>query len=85
MPTKNVVVTALQASLIDGLVAAGRYQNASEVMRAGLKMLADDEAKFQESRARLLVSLDQARRREFAQGTIDEIFSEAFEGAVEPK
>ncbi|WP_373356659.1 type II toxin-antitoxin system ParD family antitoxin [Pseudoroseicyclus sp. CXY001] len=43
MPTRNVVLTDHQASLLDRLVASGRYQNASEAMRAGLRLLEEDE------------------------------------------
>jgi Arc/MetJ-type ribon-helix-helix transcriptional regulator len=32
MPTRNVVLTKRHADLIDALVEAGRYQNASEVL-----------------------------------------------------
>ena len=38
MPTRNVVITEHQSNLIDRLVAAGRYQNASEVQRTGLTL-----------------------------------------------
>ena len=34
MPTRNVVLTERQETLIEALVQSGRYQNASEVMRA---------------------------------------------------
>ena len=39
MPTRNVVLTDHQAGLIARLVASGRYQNASEVMREGLRLV----------------------------------------------
>ncbi len=35
MPTRNVVLTERQEKLIEALVQAGRYQNASEVLRDG--------------------------------------------------
>ena len=35
MPTRNVVLTDQQAALVERLVATGRYQNASEVLRDG--------------------------------------------------
>ena len=38
MPTRNVVLTDHQADLVARLVASGRYQNASEVMREGLRL-----------------------------------------------
>lgn len=43
MATRNVVLTDHQNQLIDRLVASGRYQNASEAMRAGLRLLEADE------------------------------------------
>ena len=43
MPTRNVVLTEHQASLIEQLVTSGRYQNASEVLREGLRMVEQRE------------------------------------------
>lgn len=43
MPTRNVVLTDRQAELIERLVTEGRYQNASEVMREGLRLVEDNE------------------------------------------
>ena len=39
MPTRNVVLTDHQARLVDTLVQTGRYQNASEVLREGLRLV----------------------------------------------
>jgi antitoxin ParD1/3/4 len=39
MPTRNVVLTDHQAALVEQLVQSGRYQNASEVLREGLRMV----------------------------------------------
>ncbi len=39
MPTRNVVLTDRQASFVEDMVAAGRYQNASEVLREGLRLV----------------------------------------------
>lgn len=44
MPTRNVVVTDHQAKLIEELVRSGRYQNASEVLREGLRLVERQEA-----------------------------------------
>ena len=44
MPTRNVVLTDHQAQLVEKLVSAGRYQNASEVLREGLRLIEDREA-----------------------------------------
>jgi len=50
VPTRNVVVTDHQAELIEKLVDSGRYQNASEVLREGLRLV---ESREMEERARL--------------------------------
>ena len=51
MPTRNVVLTDHQALLVEKLVTSGRYQNASEVLRAGLRLLEAEEQKIQALRA----------------------------------
>jgi antitoxin ParD1/3/4 len=58
MPTRNVVLTDYQAELIEQLVASGRYQNASEVLREGLRLV---ERQEEEVKARLR-SLREAAR-----------------------
>ena len=44
MPTRNVVLTDHQATLVEALVTSGRYQNASEVLREGLRLVEQREA-----------------------------------------
>jgi len=51
MPTRNVVLTNEQARLVESLVSSGRYQNASEVIREGLRLIERREA---EDAARLV-------------------------------
>ncbi len=58
MPTRNVVLTGHQAELVERLVATGRYQNASEVLREGLRLIETREA---EDKARLKALRDAAR------------------------
>jgi antitoxin ParD1/3/4 len=43
MPTKNISLTAELDAFVDELVASGRYQNASEVVRASLRVLRLEE------------------------------------------
>jgi antitoxin ParD1/3/4 len=47
MPTRNVVITDHQATMIEKLVRSGRYQNASEVLREGLRLLERRDADFE--------------------------------------
>lgn len=42
--TRNVVLTEHQHELVESLVKSGRYQNASEVLREGLRLLEREEA-----------------------------------------
>ena len=59
MPTRNVVLTDHQADLIEHLVASGRFQNASEVLREGIRLVeqrvAEDQARLAALRAAVLV------------------------------
>jgi antitoxin ParD1/3/4 len=67
VPTRNVVLTEQQATMIERLVSSGRYQNASEVLRDGLRLVQLRDA---EDRARL-AALRQAARvglHDFAAG-----------------
>ena len=43
MPTRNVVITEHQQELIESLVESGRFQNASEVLRDGLRLVEQRE------------------------------------------
>ena len=72
MPTRNVVLTKRQEELIEGLVKSGRYQNASEVLRDGLRLVerreAEDAGKLKALRAAARVgagALDRGEFREF--------------------
>lgn len=75
MPTRNVVITGHQAMMIDRLVKSGRYQNASEVLRDGLRLVeqrdAADEAKLIALREAVQVGIDDieaGRYQDFASG-----------------
>ena len=63
MPTRNVVLTDRQAELVTDLVESGRYQNASEVIRHGLRLVEQEQA---EDAARL-----EALREAVAVGVAD--------------
>jgi antitoxin ParD1/3/4 len=58
MPTRNVVLTDHQAELVERLVSSGRYQNASEVLREGLRLVEDQEL---DAKARVKALRDAAR------------------------
>lgn len=45
MPTRNIVLSDHLDEVVDRLVKTGRYQNASEVLRDGLRMVEQREAR----------------------------------------
>lgn len=78
MGTRNIVLTDYQSALIDHLVERGRYQNASEVLRAGLRLLEADEAAWVSIREGLEEAVEQSRRGEFAEGDGEEAIRRVF-------
>jgi antitoxin ParD1/3/4 len=73
MPTRNVVLTEHQETLIEALVQSGRYQNASEVLRDGLRLVENREVeeatKIENLRAAAqqgVSALDRGEFKEFA-------------------
>lgn len=78
MPTRNVVLTDTQTKLIDQLVEDGRFQNASEAMRAGLRLLEREEVEMADLRTRLAAGLREARAGAFADGTGEDAIRRAF-------
>ncbi len=96
MATRNVVLTERHEKIIEGLVASGRYQNASEVLREGLRLLeqreAENEAKLAALRAAAAVGfadLDAGRytelRPEEVEGYIAELGRRAAQAVAKKK
>ena len=71
MPTRNVVLTDHQSCLVDTLVESGRYQNASEVLREGLRLVeekdAEAAAKLAALKAAVRVGIEQLDRGEYTE------------------
>ncbi|MGD8220930.1 type II toxin-antitoxin system ParD family antitoxin [Pseudomonas thivervalensis] len=71
MATRNVVLTPHQEQVIQGLVQSGRYQNASEVMREGLRLLeqrvAEDTAKIEALRKATSIGIMDLEHGRFTQ------------------
>jgi antitoxin ParD1/3/4 len=72
MATRNVVLTERQEALIEALVDSGRYQNASEVLREGLRLIEQREAEeaaklaaLREAAALGMASFERGRFRSF--------------------
>jgi antitoxin ParD1/3/4 len=62
MPTRNVVLSEHQQQLVETLVQSGRYQNASEVLREGLRLI-EERDRREEAK---LKALQQAARQGWA-------------------
>ena len=78
MATRNVVLTDAQSALVDELVESGRFQNASEALRAGLRLLQEDEAERSALRDRLVLGVEEARQANFAEGSGEEAMKRVF-------
>jgi antitoxin ParD1/3/4 len=75
MPTRNVVLSDHQAELVDHLVSCGRFQNVSEALRAGLRLLEGEEIKLEEIQLRLRTSIEQARHQNATKSGADSVKS----------
>lgn len=77
MPTRHVVLTEHHERVIADLVASGRYQNASEVLREGLRMI---EARTAREAARIgFQDIDEGRFTELNADDAVDAFREARE------
>ena len=69
MPTRNVVLTDHQANMVEQLVKSGRYQNASEVLREGLRLVeqreAEDASRLEALRSAVQVGIDDMQAGRF--------------------
>ena len=85
MATRNVVLTDTQSDLVDRLIASGRYQNASEALRAGLRLLEREESELGALRDRLSAGVEQARSGLLADGSGEDAVRRAFAAARIPR
>ncbi len=81
MVTRNVVLTETQDQLVQALVASGRYQNVSEAMRAGLRLLEQEEAQLAAIRQGLIEGLAQAKAGDLTDGNGEDAIRLAFQKA----
>lgn len=82
MPTCNVVLTEHHQKVIAELVGSGRYQNASEVLRDGLRLIEERDAR----EAARLEALQDAARIGFAdldEGGYRDVADHDLETAIE--
>lgn len=46
MPTRNVVLTKHQEEFIETMIETGQYQNASEILREGLRLVENNQKSY---------------------------------------
>lgn len=78
MATRNIVLTDMRSDLVDRLIASGRYQNASEALRARLRLLDREETELSELSARLSLGLAEVRQGDLADGSGEDAIRRAF-------
>jgi antitoxin ParD1/3/4 len=82
MPTRNVVLTDHHQDLIERLVKSGRYQNASEVLRDGLRLVEERDAReaarleaLREAARVGFSDIDEGRFQDIGEEELDEVIA----------
>lgn len=70
MPTRNINLTAELDRFIATKVKSGRYENASEVVRAGLRNLEREEREYELKLVALRAAIDEGDASGIARGDI---------------
>jgi antitoxin ParD1/3/4 len=70
MPTRNVNLTKDLDRFVLAKVASGRYENASEVVRAALRALERDEEQYDAKLAALRAAIDEGDASRTAKGNV---------------
>ena len=70
MPTRNVNLTDELDRFVLQKVKSGRYENASEVVRAALRMLEREEQQYQAKLAALRTAIDEGDASGVAKGNV---------------
>jgi len=83
VPTRNVVLTEHHERIITKLVGSGRYQNASEVLRDGLRLIEERDTReaakleaLQAAASTGFADLDEGRYRELSVGEVSAVIGE---------
>lgn len=87
MPTRNINLTDHFAQYVEKALTSGRYKNASEVVRAGLRLLereeSEDAARIEALRAAFQVGEDAYRRGDYTVLESDTDINRVFEAIAE--
>jgi antitoxin ParD1/3/4 len=72
MPTRNVNLTDELDRFVLAKVESGRYENASEVVRAALRILEREEQRYEAKLAALRTAIDEGDASGIAKGNVFE-------------
>ena len=70
MPTRNINLTSELDEFVVAKVKSGRYGNASEVVRAGLRTLEREERLYETRLAALAAAIDEGDSSGLAEGNV---------------
>ena len=84
MPTRNVNLTRELDSFVLARVESGRFENASEVVRAALRTLEREERVFEAKLEALRAAIDEGDSSGVAEGNVFVQVREALHLAVNP-
>jgi antitoxin ParD1/3/4 len=70
MPTRNVNLTSELDRFVAKKIRTGRYENASEVVRAGLRTLEREEQEYEAKLATLRAAIDEGLASGIAKGDV---------------
>ena len=70
MPTRNISLTRQLDRFVAQKVASGRYENASEVIRAGLRTLEREEQQYEAKFSALRAAIDEGDSSGIATGDV---------------
>jgi len=70
MPTRNISLTKQLDRFVAKKVASGRYENASEVIRAGLRTLEREEQQYKAKLSALRAAIDEGDSSGIAPGDV---------------
>jgi antitoxin ParD1/3/4 len=83
MPTRNVNLTPELENFITAKIESGRYENASEVVRAALRELEREEKEYEVKMAALTLALKEGRASGVAEGDVfQDILNEIESGTI---
>ncbi|MGA3080500.1 MAG: type II toxin-antitoxin system ParD family antitoxin [Terracidiphilus sp.] len=84
MPTRNVNLTQELDCFVLSRVESGRFENASEVVRAALRTLERDEKVFEAKLAALRAAIDDGDRSGVAEGDVFQQVRETLKLSANP-